>query len=115
MECITEINLLGYPHVDKINNENAFINRLVELGVQSEGAKSIYESMSEIVNLYNVPFSPILSEVINEVGTENISCEEDKLYVIDKCMLIVTDLFQNTTNKLRERIESELHKRNTIE
>lgn len=112
--CKVPVNdFMNFPLIDERKDMDSFLNMFVALGMKKEGAEKVYETMREIANLYNIPFSTILSEVICKIGADNIRTEKDSLNVINQCMVIAVEAFQNTTDMLRKRIKNDFDVINT--
>ena len=111
--CKMPVNdFMNFPLIDERKDMDSFVNMLVATGTKKEGAERVYEAMRKIADLYNIPFSTILSEVICKTGVDNIRTQKDGLKIINQCMAIAIESFQNTTNILKKRVEKEFNAMN---
>lgn len=108
--CKIPLNdIMGFPVIDEERDKSNFINILVGVGFHKEGAEIIYESMREIVKLYNIPFVPILWDAISEIDVSNIDeSEEERRNIINRCMTMMIGICQSTTDYLKEKLKNEI-------
>lgn len=99
--------MVGYPNLDEEQDKSNFINMFVWLGYEKERAESIYGSMKNIINLFNVPLSSILECVVREVNIVQTYDKHEKLINIsNRCMDIMADIFQYIIDDVKSVLES---------
>lgn len=106
------IDSYEYLKEDKEQDRSNFKSMIVGLGYSEEKAEIIYESLKDIINIYNVPLSPFLG---NAIRTADLSmdgaCQEELIEVSNKVLGALVEMFDATTDlmkeKMREYIDSQ--------
>lgn len=96
-------NRVGYPQINEQQDKSNFISMIVALGYDREYAGNMYKNMKNIVNLYNLPLSVILTSAIQEVNL----CTDDNfqkkpIEILYKFMDRMVKRFQTATDIVRE-------------
>lgn len=108
--CKNPLNdIIGFPMINREKDEDIFIHMIVGLGYDRECAKVMYDSMKGIISLYNIPFSSILANVIQEIDFSVADKSQKELIdIANKCMTMLINIFQTITNMLKKK-ENEMN------
>lgn len=103
--CKVPVNdWLGYPETNETLDRNNFIEMIVALGHDKEKAEIIYEHMKELIELYNIPLSRLLSCAIREIDLNAQGRSTKELIDIsNKLIEVMAQLFQSLTEVLKKR------------
>lgn len=102
-------NMVGYPKTNEILDRDKFVEMIVGLGYDKEKAEIMYESIKEMMNLYNLPLSSVLSSAMQEIDLCTNGMSQDELIEIaDKFMNIMVEVLQSVTNSIRESWENKI-------
>lgn len=105
--CKNPGNLHSYPYIDKKQDQSRFINMIVALGHGEENAEIMYRHMKELIALYNIPLSSILSSAIQEIGLCNDGmCQNELIEIADKAMRKMLEVLQSVTDSIKESWEN---------
>lgn len=96
-------NMVGYPKTNEILDRDKFVEMIVGLGYDKEKAKIMYESIKDMMKLYNIPLSSILSSAIQEIGLcKDGMCQDELIEISDKVMKIMVEVCQSVTDIIKE-------------
>ena len=97
-------DMVGYPNIKEKKDKDTFIDMFVCLGYERERAEDIYNIiMKNIISLYNVPLSLVLTCVVQEIiSKQTDKGQEELIYIIDRCMDIIARWFQSTTDIIKK-------------
>lgn len=102
-------HLFGYPHIDEKQDKSVFINMIVGLGYDEKIARDMHENIKELIALYNVPLSSILSIVIHEIGQDKGGWSQNELInIYNKLIGTMVKVFQDSNDSLRKRMEESI-------
>lgn len=106
-------NMVGYPQINGQQDRSNFINMIVGLGHDKEKADIMYESIKDIMNLYNIPLSSVLSSAIQEIDLcTNEKFQDKQIEIFYKFMDIMVEKFQSVTDIIRESWENKIASQN---
>lgn len=106
--CRVPVNdLFEYPQTDEALDRDAFINMIVGLGHEREKAETMYESIRELIALYNVPLASILVSVIRELELDMNKRDQNELFKVNnRLMGILVQAFERITKSVKEIVEN---------
>ena len=82
---------------------------IVTLGHDEEKAEIMYRHMKELIALYNIPLSSILSSAIQEIDLcTNGMCQNELIEIANKVMGIMIEGLQSVTAIIRESWENKI-------
>lgn len=95
-----------YLKADKEQDRSNFISMIIGLGYSEEKAKIAYESMRDIIDIYDVPLSCALGCAIRltDLNVDG-ACQEELIEIGNKFMGIMVELFDTITDSLRKSVE----------
>lgn len=102
-------NMVGYPQINENQDKSNFISMVVALGHDKEKAKVMYDYMKELIALYNLPLSSILSSAIQEIDLyADGTCQNELIEIANKAMEKMLEVFQSITDSIREGWENKI-------
>lgn len=106
---VTTGNMVGYPQINEQQDRNSFISMVVALRHDKEKAKVMYDCMKEMMNLYNLPLSLILSSALQEIDLyADGTCQNELIEIAKKAMGKMLEVFQSITDSIREGWENKI-------
>ncbi len=100
-----------YLKGDKEQDRSNFISMIVGLGYSEEKAKFVYESMRDIINIYNIPLSCALGNAIRLTDlSADGACQEELIEVSDRLLKIMVRLLDAVNNSVKEYIAKQYEK-----
>lgn len=95
-----------YLKADKEQDRSNFISMVVGLGYSDEKAKIVYESMRDIIDIYNIPLSCALGDAIRlaELSVDG-TCQEELIEISNKLLDIVVKQLDVINNSVKERVK----------
>lgn len=106
-------NMVGYPKTNEILDRDKFVEMIVGLGYDKEKAEIMYESIKEMMNLYNLPLSSVLSSAMQEIDLcTNEKFQDKQIEIFYKFMDIMVEKFQSVTDIIRESWENKIASQN---
>lgn len=87
------IDSYAYLKADKEQDRSNFISMIVGLGYSEEKAEFIYDSLKDIINIYNIPLSCALGDAIRlaNLSVDGTS-QEELIEITNKLLDIVVNL-----------------------
>lgn len=100
------IDSYEYLKADKEQDRSNFISMIIGLGYSEEKAKIAYESMRDIIDIYDVPLSCALGCAIRltDLNVDG-ACQEELIEVSNKLLDIVVKLLDTINNSVKERVK----------
>lgn len=96
--------LLGYPKADGSLDRDSFIRMVVGLGHDKEKAEAMYEGMTGLMALYNVPLSPLLYSAIQGVELNaDGRCQDELTQINNRLMGTLAQVFESITDSIKKR------------
>ena len=103
------IDSYEYLKADKEQDRNNFISMIVGLGYSEEKAKIAYESMRDIINIYNIPLSCALGGAIRLANLSmDGACQEELIEVSNRLLDIVVKQLDAVNNSVKERVKENI-------
>ena len=100
------IDSYEYLKADEEQDRSNFISMIVGLGYSEEKAKIVYESMRDIINIYNIPLSCALGGAIRLANLSmDGACQEELIEVSNRLLDIVVKQLDAVNNSVRERVK----------
>lgn len=99
------IDSYEYFKEDKERDRSNFKSMIIGLGYSEEKAEFIYDSLKDIINIYNVPLSPFLGSVIQSVDLSmGEASQEELIEVSNKVLGALVKMFDVTTDLMKEKM-----------
>ena len=100
------IDSYEYLKADKEQDRSNFISMIVGLGYSEEKAKIAYESIRDILDIYNIPLSCALGDAIRlaNLSVDGTS-QEELIEITNKLLDIVVNLLDAINKSVRERVK----------
>ena len=100
------IDSYAYLKADKEQDRSNFISMIVGLGYSEEKAEFIYDSLKDIINIYNIPLSCALGDAVRLANLSvDGTCQEELIEITNKLLDIVVNLLDAINKSVRERVK----------
>ena len=100
------IDSYEYLKADKEQDRSNFISMIVGLGYSEEKAEFIYDSLKDIINIYNIPLSCALGDAVRLANLSvDGTCQEELIEITNKLLDIVVNLLDAINKSVRERVK----------